>query len=103
MAGGLIGGALPGQLWLTLTIPAIAVTLCFFVILPGVPESEGRTGGRLDLLGLTLLSTGLLLITAGLTFMRINGPGTWWAWVAVVLGIAALIPFTATNWVIRIR
>lgn len=94
LAGGFIGGALPGQLWLTLTIPAIAVTLCFFVILFGVPESEGRTGGRLDLMGLTLLSTGLLLITAGLTFMRINGPGTWWAWAAVVLGIAALIPFT---------
>ncbi|WP_449374792.1 MFS transporter [Arthrobacter psychrolactophilus] len=47
-----------------------------------------------DLMGLTLLSTGLLLITAGLTFMRINGPGTWWAWAAVVLGIAALLPFT---------
>lgn len=94
LAGGFIGAALPGQLWLTLMIPAVAVTLCFFVVLFGVPESESRTGGRLDLMGLTLLSTGLLLITAGLTFMRINGPGTWWAWSAVVLGIAALLPFT---------
>lgn len=94
LAGGFIGGALPNQLWLTLMIPAIAVTLCFFVILFGVPESESRTGGRMDLGGLYLLSTGLLLITAGLTFMRINGPGTWWAWAAVVLGIVALVPFT---------
>lgn len=94
LAGGFIGGALPDKLWLTLMIPAIAVTLCFFVILFGVPESENRTGGKLDLMGLTLLSTGLLLITAGLTFMRINGPGTWWAWAAVVLGILALVPFT---------
>ncbi len=94
LAGGFIGGALPDQLWLTLMIPAIAVTLCFFVILFGVPESESRTGGRLDIMGLTLLSTALLLITTGLTFMRINGPGTWWAWAGVVLGIMALAPFT---------
>ncbi|MEO6530258.1 MAG: MFS transporter, partial [Specibacter sp.] len=88
LAGGFLGGAFADKLWLVLMIPAIAVTLCFFVILFGVPESENRTGGKLDLMGLTLLSTGLLLITAGLTFMRINGPGTWWAWGAVVLGIA---------------
>ena len=94
LAGGFIGGALPDHLWVTLMIPAIAVTLCFFVILFGVPESANRTGGSVDLVGLYLLSTGLLLITAGLTFMRINGPGTWWAWAAVVLGIAALVPFT---------
>ncbi|WP_269939754.1 MFS transporter [Arthrobacter sp. HY1533] len=94
LAGGFIGGAFPDKLWLTLMIPAIAVTLCFFVILFGVPESENRTGGRIDMVGLTMLSTGLLLITAGLTFMRINGPGTWWAWAAVVLGILSLVPFT---------
>lgn len=94
LAGGFIGAALPGRLWLTLMVPAIAVTLCFFVILLGVPESANRTGGRIDTLGLVLLSLALLLITAGLTFMRINGPGTWWAWAAVVLGIAALVPFT---------
>lgn len=94
LAGGFIGGALPDKLWLTLMIPAIAVTLCFFVILLGVPESESRTGGQIDMVGLTLLSTGLLLITAGLTFMRINGPSTWWAWAAVVLGLASLVPFT---------
>lgn len=94
LAGGFIGGALPDHLWVTLMIPAIAVTLCFFVILVGVPESANRTGGRVDLVGLYLLSTGLLLITAGLTFMRINGPSTWWAWAAVVLGIASLVPVT---------
>jgi len=93
LAGGFIDGALPGKLWLTLMIPAIAVTLCFFVILFGVPESTTRTGGRVDVVGLSILSTGLLLITAGLTFMRLDGPGTWWAWAAVVLGILAMVPF----------
>ncbi|ALE06506.1 transporter [Arthrobacter sp. ERGS1:01] len=94
LAGGFIGDALPGKLWLTLMIPAIAVTLCFFVILFGVPESANRTGGRIDITGLAALSFSLLLITAGLTFMRIDGPGTWWAWAAVVLGLASLVPFT---------
>lgn len=94
LAGGYIGGVLGDKLWLTLMIPAIAVTLCFFVILFGVPESAGRTGGRIDTLGLTLLTLALLFITGGLTFMRINGPGTWWAWALVVLGVLALWPFT---------
>ncbi|MGA7204612.1 MAG: MFS transporter [Specibacter sp.] len=43
---------------------------------------------------MSILSLSLVLITTGLTFMRINGPGTWWAWGAVVLGLAALVPFT---------
>ncbi|GAA5229392.1 MFS transporter [Arthrobacter cryoconiti] len=94
LAGGFIGGALAGKLWLTLMIPAIAVTLCFFVILFGVPESANRTGGRIDTVGLSIMTLSLLLITAGLTLMRINGPGTWWAWAAVALGLGALVPFT---------
>nr|WP_312875852.1 MFS transporter [Arthrobacter terrae] len=94
LSGGFIGGALPGRLWITLMVPAVCATACFFVILFGVPESLGRTGGSVDTAGLAVLSLALLLITAGLTFMRINGPQTWWAWAAVVLGILSLIPFT---------
>lgn len=93
LAGGFLGGVFADKLWLVLMIPAIAVTLCFFVIFFGVPESDSHTGGKIDMVGLTILSTGLLMITAGLTFMRINGPGTWWAWGMVVLGLLALVPF----------
>lgn len=94
LAGGLLGELLAGKLWLILMIPAICVTLCFVVIWRGVPESPSRTGGRLDTTGLLLITFSLLLITAGLTFMRTNGPATWWAWLAVALGILALLPFT---------
>lgn len=93
LGGGFIGGALPGQLWITLMVPAVCVSACFFVILFGVPESLTRTGGSVDKVGFGLLSAALLLITAGLTFMRLNGPGTWWAWAAVAAGLAALVPF----------
>jgi MFS family permease len=93
VSGGVLGELLAGKLWLVLMIPAICVSLCFIVIWRGVPESPVRTGGRLDSTGLILISFALLLITAGLTFMRTNGPGTWWAWLAVGLGVLALWPF----------
>jgi predicted MFS family arabinose efflux permease len=78
---------------LTLSIPAIAVTLVFFAILFGVPESEPLPGRTLDIVGFGLLTVGLLLITSGLTFLRINGAGTWWAYVLIIAGILSFIPF----------
>lgn len=100
-AGAIIGalsssavfGAFGGNVTLTLFIPAIAVTLVFFAILFGVPESEPVPGRTLDIGGFVILTIGLLLITSGLTFLRINGPGTWWVWALIVVGVLVFIPF----------
>jgi MFS family permease len=100
-AGAIIGalsssavfGAFDGNVTLTLFIPAIAVTLVFFAILFGVPESEPVPGRTLDIGGFVILTIGLLLITSGLTFLRINGPATWWVWAFIVVGVLVFVPF----------
>lgn len=84
-----LGSSVPA----TLAVPAIAVSLVFFVILFGVPESEPVPGRSLDVAGFAMLTAGLLLITSGLTFLRINGPSAWWVWLMIVAGVAVFIPF----------
>ena len=76
----------------TLMVPAIAVSIVFFVILFGVPESEPLPGRSLDWIGFSILTIGLLLITSGLTFLKFNGP-QWWVWAVIVLGIVTFWPF----------
>ncbi|GAB3606975.1 MFS transporter [Conyzicola nivalis] len=93
LAGGRVFTALGGNVTLTLIIPAVAVTLVFFAILFGVPESEPLPGRTLDVVGFSVLSIGLLLITSGLTFLRINGPGTWWVYALMVAGVAVFVPW----------
>lgn len=93
IGAGLLFEALGGNVALTLTVPAVAVTLVFFAILFGVPESEPVPGRSLDGIGFSLLALGLLLITSGLTFLRLNGVGTWWVWGLILLGVLAFIPF----------
>lgn len=93
LAGGRVLKLTDFNVPLTLSVPAIAVTLVFFVILFGVPESEPVPGRTLDAIGFSLLTFGLLLITSGLTFLRINGPGTWWVYLLIVAGITSFIPF----------
>ena len=100
-AGAIIGalgssavfGAFDADVTLTLFVPAICVTAVFFAILFGVPESEPVPGRRLDVGGFVILTIGLLLITSGLTFLRINGPATWWVWVFIVVGLLVFVPF----------
>lgn len=92
LAGGRIFAALGENVQLTLMMPAIAVTGVFFVILFGVPESEPLPGRSLDIIGFSLLAFGLLFITSGLTFVRIN-PGQWWPFLIVVLGALVFIPW----------
>lgn len=99
VGAGLLFDALGGNVTITLTVPAVAVTLVFFAILFGVPESEPVPGRSLDGVGFTLLALGLLLITSGLTFLRLNGVGTWWVWALIVLGLLAFIPFA--RWELR--
>lgn len=99
IGAGLLFDALGQNVALTLMVPAVAVTLVFFAILFGVPESEPVRGRTLDGVGFVLLTIALLLITSGLTFLRINGVGTWWVWALIVLGILAFVPFA--RWELR--
>lgn len=93
IGAGLLFEAFGQNVTTTLMVPAAAVTLVFFAILFGVPESEPVRGRTLDGVGFILLTLALLLITSGLTFLRINGVGTWWVWALIVLGVLAFIPF----------
>ncbi|MFE4470049.1 MFS transporter [Leifsonia sp. NPDC056824] len=93
IGAGLLFDAFGQNVTTTLMVPAVAVTLVFFAILFGVPESEPVRGRTLDGVGFVLLTLALLLITSGLTFLRINGVGTWWVWALIVLGVLAFIPF----------
>lgn len=95
LSAGRVFAALGENITLTLFLPAICVTLVFFAILFGVPESEPSAGRSLDVVGFTLLTLALLLITSGLTFLRINGAESWWVWALIVIGIAAFWPFGA--------
>ncbi|CAD6000702.1 MFS transporter [Agreia sp. COWG] len=93
VAGGRVFAALGGAVAPTLMVPALAVTLVFFVVLFGVPESTPLPGRSLDVAGFSILTAGLLLITSGLTFLRINGPGTWWVWGLIAVGVLVFVPF----------
>ncbi|NQX12795.1 MFS transporter [Microbacteriaceae bacterium VKM Ac-2855] len=93
LGGGRLFTAFGGDVQATLIAPAVAVTLVFFAILFGVPESERLPGRSLDLTGFVLLALSLLLITGGLSFLRLNGPETWWVWLLVAAGILLLVPF----------
>lgn len=77
----------------TLAVPAICVTLVFFAILFGVRESTPIPGRKLDGRGFVLLTLALLFITGGLTFLRLDGPGSWRVWVPIVVGLLVFIPF----------
>lgn len=76
----------------TLMVPAIAVSLVFFVILFGVPESESLPGRSLDWIGFSILTIGLLLITSGLTFLKFNDD-QWWPWAIMAFGVLTFWPF----------
>jgi predicted MFS family arabinose efflux permease len=40
-----------------------------------------------------MLTLALLLVTAGLTFLRTNGPETWWVWGLIAVGVLVFLPF----------
>ncbi|TXK17225.1 MFS transporter [Homoserinibacter sp. GY 40078] len=88
-------GALGEDVMLTLFAPAIVVTLVFFAVLFGVPESEPIRGRRLDGIGFLLLTVGLLAITAGLGWLRIDSSPTGIAVTAgaIVVGLVVLVGF----------
>lgn len=101
ITGALVGGALIDTLPLTvvLLVPALAVVTCFVVIWFGVRESPDLAGGRLDTVGLVLISLALLALTGGLSFLRLNGVGDPLSWALVVVGLLLVIPFV--RWELR--
>ncbi|KQO97725.1 MFS transporter [Leifsonia sp. Leaf264] len=95
IAGALTAGSLADAIPLqaTLLVPAIAVAICFFVVLFGVKESPDLTGGKFDTGGLVLISLALLALTGGLSLLRLSGPGDLLSWAVVLLGVLLVIPF----------
>lgn len=95
ISGALLGGQLVDvlPLWLVLLVPALFVVACFFVIKFGVAESPEHTGGKLDLVGLSLISIALILFTGGLSLLRLDGPGSLLAWSVALLGVVMVVPF----------
>ncbi|HTN55737.1 MAG TPA: MFS transporter, partial [Microbacterium sp.] len=101
LEGGAIIGALAGgalidilPLQVVLMVPAVLILACFFVILFGVKESPELTGGRLDIVGITLISIALIAFTGGLSLLRLPGGLTSaWSWAVVLIGILLVIPF----------
>ena len=102
IVGALTGGALIDRLPLevVLLIPALMVIACFFVILLGVKESPELTGGRLDVVGVSLIATALLAFTGGLGLLRLPGGVTsWWSWATLLPGLVLVVPFV--RWELR--
>lgn len=101
ISGALIGGQLIDTMPLlpVLLIPGLLVAVCFAVILFGVQESEHQTGGKLDTVGIALISIAILAFTGGLSLMRLNGVESPLAWGVTVLGLVLVWPFAV--WELR--
>ncbi|MEO5921835.1 MAG: MFS transporter [Pseudolysinimonas sp.] len=93
LSGSRVYAATGDNVMVTLFGPAIAVTLVFFAVLFGVPESRLSPGRRLDLGGVVLLSIGLLLITSGLAYLRQPGAMPVIVAALILAGVLVFIPF----------
>ena len=100
ITGALVGGALVDALplWIVLLVPAVAVAVCFVVILLWVSESPQLSGGRLDTGGVVLLTLALAAFTGGLSLLRLDGGVL--AWALVVAGALLIWPFAL--WELRV-
>ena len=76
-----------------LMIPAIVVTLVIPVVWFGIERDPVRGEGGIDLGGLALISLVIALVMGGLIVIRLEGPGSPWGWVLIVVGLATLWPF----------
>lgn len=91
----LTSGALVGAWSMTavLSVPAVIVTLAIFVIWWGVEDAPGTATGGLDWAGLAWITVALLLVLGGLILIRVDGPGSMWPWLCLLLGALTLVPF----------
>jgi hypothetical protein len=93
--GAVTSGALveATSMTLLLCLPAIVVTLCFFVVYLGIEDLPGESTGGFDLRGLGLITVVLGLVMGGLIAIRLQGPGSVLPWALLALGLLALVPF----------
>jgi MFS family permease len=96
IAGALSAGATSAAfdtMWLVLAVPAVLTVAVVVVIIGFVPDTHVVQPGGLDGRGLLWLSSSLLLVTGGLSLVRVWGAGSPWPWLAIVLGALVLVPF----------
>jgi len=95
IVGALTSGALVEATSMTtlLTLPAIAVSICFVVIWFGIERAPGESSGTYDYAGLGLLTVVLGLVMAGLVLVRLEGVGSPWPWLLLLAGAVALAGF----------
>jgi MFS family permease len=93
LGGGQVGSAFSDQFWLVLLLPGFLVLGVCAVVGLRVPESEDREAGTVDATGAAVLSVVLLVITGGLTLVRVNGAGELWPWLLTALGLLLVVPF----------
>lgn len=95
ISGALTGGQLIDTLPLmpVLLVPGLLVAACYAVIAIGVTESPVQLGGRLDFVGLMLISFAIIAFTGGLSLLRLNGAADPLAWGVVLLGLLLVVPF----------
>jgi len=78
---------------LILALPAVVVTAVFFVIMLGIEDTRGDSSGGIDWTGLGLVTGALLLVMGGLVLVRIDGADSVRAWLVILTGLAAFVPF----------
>ncbi len=95
IAGALVAGALISATSITivLMIPALCVTGCVAVVWFGIAGAAPTARGRVDLRGVFGVVVVVVLVMTGLIVMRLRGAASGWAWLSVLAGLAALIPF----------
>lgn len=95
ISGALLGGLLIDALPIlpVLLVPGLLVAACYAVIAIGVTESPVQLGGRLDFVGLVLVSFAIIAFTGGLSLLRLGGTADPLAWGVVLLGLLLLVPF----------
>jgi MFS family permease len=93
--GALTSGALveATSMGFLLALPAIVVTVVFFVVWFGIEDAPGEATGGYDWGGLTLITVVIGLVMAGLIAIRLQGPGSLLPWALILLGLVALVPF----------